>query len=539
MTRAEWERSVLAPARAKAPERAPDNHAPSAPVDLLCTPDDVADIDYDRDIADPGQFPFTRGAQSTGYQNRPWVTRPSATFGTPVEANAEYCRLLAAGATGLSVEFDRPTLMGRDPDHPLPAGVGHHGISVASVSDMLDLFAGIDLGAVPVTMAITGPAPMMFALFLVAAERRGVAWSALSGALQQNVWSGFIFPARPTMRLMTDVTTFCRTHVPRWSPVSVSGCELREAGATAQQELSFTLCHAIARVGHAIDAGLDVDDIGPVLSVALSAHGDFFEDIAKHRAARQVWARVMRDRFGARTDLASALQLHTQTSRASFVTHEPSSNAVRTALQALAAVLGGTDSLHTNAYDDVLGRPTAAAATLALRTQQVLAQECGLTGAVDPFGGSWWVERLTRDFADRTLSDIDAIDRLGGMVAAVEQGVPQRQVADVAHRTRADRRASEGGPVVGSVEVLAAGEPQVLVRESDGAGVRQQRDSAALAAALDRLRQTASGRGNTMDVFIECARAGARVGEMCEVLRAEWGEFVESPANGAGGASAG
>jgi methylmalonyl-CoA mutase N-terminal domain/subunit len=529
MTRAEWEQLILAPAREKLPAGASDAPASPAPVNLVCTPEDVAHIDYDRDIADPGQFPFTRGSHSTGYQDRPWIARPSAAAGTPVEANAYYRHLLASGATGLSLEFDRPTLMGHGPDSPPAAGAGgRRGVSVASVDDMCDLLAGIHLGAVPVTMAINGPAPMVFALFLVAAERRGVDWSTLSGTLQHDVLNGFLFPSRPTMRLMTDVIAFCR-RLPRWSPLSVSGCQLRDAGATAQQELSFTVCHAIACVGHAIDAGLDVDEVGSGLSMALSAHGDFFEDVAKHRAARQVWARVMRERFGATTDAACALRLHTLASPASLATHEPSGNVVRTTYQALAAVLGGTDSLQVNAVDNAAWLPTGEAATLALRTQQVLANECGLSGAVDPFGGSWWVERLTRDFVDRAFSDIDEIDRLGGMVAAVEQGVPQRQVAEAARRTRAGRVRSESGPAPDIGE-----RPAVLHPYGSGGrpvdrarAARHRGDVGAVAAALDRLRLAASGRDNTMDAFIDCARVGATVGEMCQVLRTEWGEYVE------------
>lgn len=519
MTRAEWEQSVLAPARAKTSDRPSDLHVPPArTVDLFCTPDDVAGIEYDRDIGDPGRFPFTRGAHSHGYQDQPWTMRQSAAFGTLVEANAHYRRLLASGATGLSIDFDGPTLTGRDPDHPRAAGaVGHRGVSVASVHDMLDLFADIDLGAVSVAMAVNGPAPMVFALFLVAAERRGVGWPALSGTLQHDILTASVLPPRSTMRLMTDVIAFCGTHVPRWCPASVSGSYLRDAGATAQQELSFTICDAIALVGQAVDAGLDADDVGSGLSVTLSARGDFFEEIAKCRAARQVWARVMRDRFGARTDAACALRLHTQTSRASLTTQQPSSNVVRTTYQALAAVLGGADSLHTYAFDDALSLRTDSAATLALRTQQVLANECGLTGAVDPFGGSWWVERLTRDFVDRTLADIEEIDRLGGMVAAVEQGVPQREVADAA------RRAQAGRAPVGASELGMGGD--AIVRQPDRVrAVPQQRDAGAVAEALGRLRQAASGRANTMERFIDCARTGATVGEMCDVLRAEWGE---------------
>jgi methylmalonyl-CoA mutase N-terminal domain/subunit len=545
MTRREWEASVLEPACAKAPERAaPFRTSSGREVDVLSTPEDVTDIDYDRDIADPGTFPFTRGVHRQGYRSRLWTARQFAGFGTPAEANARYRHLLASGATGLSVAFDLPTLMGRDPDHPLSAGeVGRCGVSVASLADMLELFDAIDPGAVSVSMTINAPAPMIFALFLVAAERRGVPWAALSGTLQNDILKEFIaqkefiYPPRPSMRLVTDVIAFCHAHVPRWYPVSVSGYHIREAGATAQQELSFTMADAVAYVGDAIEAGLDVDGFGPRISFFFNAQSDFFEEIAKFRAARQVWARIMRERFGARTDKACALRFHTQTSGVSLTAQQPYNNVARTTFQALAAVLGGTNSLHTNALDEALGLPTADAATLALRTQQVLAHECGLAGDVDPFGGSWWVERLTRDFVERTLADIEEIDRMGGMVSAVEQGIPQRRIAESAYRAQLDVEAGRRA-IVGVNTNVDADPHGVLTLAIDEAvaarqvervrSARRDRDARAVAAALERLRQVALGTGNTMEGLVACVRAGATLGEMCDVLRTHWGEYVES-----------
>jgi methylmalonyl-CoA mutase N-terminal domain/subunit len=384
---------------------------------------------------------------------------------------------------------------------------------------------------------------MLFALYLVAAERRGVPWATLTGTLQNDILKEFIaqkefiYPPRPSMRLVTDVIAFCQAHVPRWYPVSVSGYHIREAGATAQQELSFTMADAVAYVGDAIEAGLDVDEFGPRISFFFNAHSDFFEEIAKFRAARQVWARLMRERFGARTDAACALRFHAQTSGVSLTAQQPYNNVARTTFQELAAVLGGTNSLHTNALDEALALPTAEAATLALRTQQVLAHECGLTGDVDPFGGSWWVERLTRDFVDQTLADIDELDRMGGMVAAIERGVPQQRIAESAYRAQveidAGRRAIVGVNVhvdeephgVATLEI----DDQVMARQAERTRrARRDRDERAVAAALEALRGVAAGAGNTMEGLVACARAGATVGEMCDVFRGEWGEYVES-----------
>lgn len=467
MTRDEWERLVLLPAGANGPAR--DGMTPA---DLICTPEDLAGIDYDRDIADPGCFPFTRGTHASAYRDRPWATRQPVGARSAVEANAHCHHLLASGATGLRVELDA--------------------VSMTSVQDMLDLFAGIDLAAVPVTMADDGSGPMVFALWLVAAERRGVAWSALSGVLQQETGRERTFPVQPAIRLMTDAMAFCRAQAPGWCAVAVSGCDLRDTGATARQELSLTLGQAIDSVGHAIAARQRPDDAARGVSVVLSAHGAFFEDIAKLRAGRQVWARAMRQRFGVRSDEACALRIHVQTSRASLHAQELSSNVVRVTYQALAAVLGGAVSLHTRAFDDVLAQPTTDAATLALRTQQVLASECGLAGEIDPFGGSWFVERLTREFADQVWSDIEEL-----------AGSPARDGALV----------REGGGQ-GS-------------RVSGGDHATRPSADATVLAALGRLRDGVRGAANTMDLFVDCARAGATVGEMCDILRAEWGKSVE------------
>ncbi len=367
--------------------------------------------------------------------------RQFAGFGTAADTNQRYRELLAAGGTGLSVAFDLPTLMGRDPDHPLSLGeVGKCGVSVVTLADMEALFEGIDLGAVTTSMTINSPAPMLFAMYLVVAERQGVPWSRLSGTIQNDILKEFIaqkeyiYPPRPSMRLIVDVFRFCAEHVPRWNTISVSGYHIREAGATAAQELAFTLRDGIEYVQWGVDAGLDVDTFVPRISFFFNAHNDFFEEIAKYRAARRIWARVMRDRFGARSERSWQLRFHTQTAGVSLTAQQPYNNVVRTTLQALAGVLGGTNSLHTNSLDEALALPTTEAATLALRTQQIIAHESGVADVVDPLGGSYYVEALTNRIEAEALAYIDRIDRMGGMVAAIEQGYPQREIAESAYR---------------------------------------------------------------------------------------------------------
>src|SRR6188768_2830830 len=411
------------------------------PIERLYTAADLSALDYDRDLADPGQFPYTRGIHATGYRGKLWTMRQFAGFGTPEETNERYKQLLQAGGTGLSVAFDLPTLMGRDPDDPLSLGeVGKCGVSIVSLADMERLFEGISLADITTSMTINSPAPMIFAMYLVVAEQQGANWQTLSGTIQNDILKEFIdqkeyiFPPRPSMRLITDIFQFCGTEVPRWNTISVSGYHIREAGSTALQELAFTLRDGIEYVQYGVDAGLDVDDFVPRLSFFFNAHSDFFEEIAKYRAARKIWAQVMRDRFAARDERSLKLRFHTQTAGVSLTAQQPYNNVVRTALQALSAVLGGTNSLHTNSLDEALALPTAEAATLALRTQQVIAHESGVTNMVDPLGGSYFIERLTLDMEEGAYKYFDTIDRMGGMVAAVEAGFPQREIAEASYR---------------------------------------------------------------------------------------------------------
>src|SRR6186713_2209367 len=440
--KARWERETLEPTLKKSPERkGPFTTISGRPIERLYTADDVTGIDYDRDVASPGEFPYVRGIHPTGYRGKLWTMRQFAGFGSPEETNQRYKDLIAAGGTGLSVAFDLPTLMGRDPDHPLSLGeVGKCGVSIVTLADMERLFDGIKLGDITTSMTINSPAPMIFAMYLVVAEQQGADWKTLSGTIQNDILKEFIaqkeyiFPPRPSMRLITDIFAFCSKEVPRWNTISVSGYHIREAGSTALQELAFTLRDGIEYVQWGVDAGLDVDDFVPRLSFFFNAHSDFFEEIAKYRAARKIWAEAMRDRFAAKNERSWKLRFHSQTAGVSLTAQQPYNNVVRTALQALAAVLGGTNSLHTNSLDEALALPTQEAATLALRTQQIIAHETGVTNMVDPLGGSYFLERLTLDLEEGTYRYFDIIDRMGGMVEAIEQGYPQREIAEASYR---------------------------------------------------------------------------------------------------------
>src|SRR6187399_3022366 len=411
------------------------------PIERLYTADSISGLSYDTELADPGVFPYTRGIHPTGYRGKLWTMRQFAGFGTPEETNQRYKDLIAAGGTGLSVAFDLPTLMGRDPDHPLSLGeVGKCGVNITSLADMERLFEGISLSDITTSMTINSPAPMIFAMYLVVAEKQGVGWDILAGTIQNDILKEFIaqkeyiFPPRPSMRIITDIFAFCSEQVPRWNTISVSGYHIREAGSTAVQELAFTLRDGLEYVQWGVDAGLDVDDFVPRMSFFFNAHSDFFEEIAKYRAARKIWATVMRDRFGAKSERSLKLRFHSQTAGVSLTAQQPYNNVVRTALQALSAVLGGTNSLHTNSLDEALALPTAEAATLALRTQQVIAHESGVTNMVDPLGGSWFVEKLTLDMEAGAYKYFETIDRMGGMVAAIENGFPQREIAEASYR---------------------------------------------------------------------------------------------------------
>ena len=515
------------------------------PINRLYTAEDIAGLDYARDLADPGQFPYTRGIHPTGYRGKLWTMRQFAGFGTPEETNERYKTLLAAGGTGLSVAFDLPTLMGRDPDHDLSLGeVGKCGVNITSLADMERLFEGITLSDITTSMTINSPAPMIFAMYLVVAEKQGADLRKLSGTIQNDILKEFIaqneyiFPPRPSMRLITDIFGFCAKEVPKWNTISVSGYHIREAGSTSLQELAFTLRDGIEYVQWGVDAGLDVDDFVPQISFFFNAHSDFFEEIAKYRAARKIWARVMKDKFGAKNERSWKLRFHTQTAGVSLTAQQPYNNVVRTALQALSAVLGGTNSLHTNSLDEALALPTAEAATLALRTQQIIAHESGVTHMVDPLGGSYFLERLTLDMEEGAYKYFDEIDRMGGMVAAIEHGYPQREIAESSYRFQQAFEKKEKQMVGVNVFAESDEKPFPILYIDDTAHdtqlarlaeLRKTRDNAAVARTLSALQEAARGTVNTMYPLLDCVRAYATVGEMCDALRQVWGEYEEVP----------
>src|SRR6266513_1854732 len=460
------------------------------PINQLYTPNDVAALDYERDLADPGAFPYARGIHPTGYRGRLWTMRQFAGFGTPEETHRRYKQLLKAGGTGLSVAFDLPTLMGRDPDHELSLGeVGKCGVNVTSLADMETLFDGIRLGDITTSMTINSPAVMIFAMYLVVAEKQGADWRQLSGTIQNDILKEFIaqkeyiFPPRPSMRIITDIFAFCSDQVPRWNTISVSGYHIREAGATAAQELAFTLRDGLEYVQWGVEAGLDVDRFVPQMSFFFNAPSDFFEEIAKYRAARRLWARSMRDRFGAASDRSLKLRFHTQTAGVSLTAQQPYNNVVRTALQALSAVLGGTNSLHTNSLDEALALPTAEAATLALRTQQIIAHESGVANVVDPLGGSYFIEKLTKDMEDGALAYFETIDKMGGMVEAIERGFPQREIAESSYRFQQAFERKEK-VIVGVNDFVQADDPPIEILYIDESAADKQ------LAKLEALRRT-------------------------------------------------
>ena len=515
------------------------------PINRLYTREDIAALEYEKDLADPGRVPYTRGIHPTGYRGRLWTMRQFAGFGTPEETNARYKTLLKAGGTGLSVAFDLPTLMGRDPDHELSLGeVGKCGVSIVSLADMERLFDGIALGGITTSMTINSPAPMIFAMYLAVAEQQGASWKTLSGTIQNDILKEFIaqkeyiFPPRQSMRLITDIFAFCAREVPKWNTISVSGYHIREAGSTAAQELAFTLRDGIEYVQYGVDAGLDVDAFAPQISFFFNSHSDFFEEIAKFRAARKLWSEVMRVRFKAKNERSWKLRFHTQTAGVSLTAQQPYNNVVRTALQALAAVLGGTQSLHTNSLDEALALPTAEAATLALRTQQIIAHESGVTNVVDPLGGSFFLERLTLDMEREARHYFDVIDRMGGMVEAIEQGFPQREIAEASYRFQQSVELREK-IIVGVNDFVQEDEEPIPILYIDDSTANRQlarleelrttRDTDRVRKALDVLKETAKGTGNTMYPLLDCVRAYATVGEMCDALREVWGEYEEVP----------
>jgi methylmalonyl-CoA mutase N-terminal domain/subunit len=531
---------------AGAGHRVPEETLGGIPLAPVYGPDASAGRDVGRDLPPPGVYPYTRGIHPTGYRGKLWTMRQFAGFGSAAQTNGRYRFLLEQGQTGLSVAFDMPTLMGRDSDEPESLGeVGRCGVAVDSIEDMLTLFEGIDLGAVTTSMTINGPAIVLFALYLAVAEAQGVAIEKLGGTLQNDILKEyiaqkeFIFPVRESMRLVTDVMAFCTRHMPRWHPVSVSGYHIREAGSTAAQELAFTLADGFAYVEAGVAAGLAVDDFAPRLSFFFNSHIDFFEEIAKYRAARRIWARRMRERHGAADERSWMLRFHTQTAGCSLTAQQVENNITRTAYQALAAVLGGTQSLHTNAMDEVLALPTERAAHVALRTQQVLAHETGVASVADPLAGSWFVEDLTDRMEQAAQEYLDAIDERGGMIAAVEDGYPQREIADAAFRYQ--RQLDTGDRLVVGVnaftEEAAGPPPEVLVIGSEVEreqaqrlrALRQGRDGVSVANRLEALQGAARGSDNLVAPILDCVRARATEGEIVAALRQVFGTYRESP----------
>ncbi len=515
------------------------------PVDPLYTPSSISGQDYAATIGYPGHFPYTRGVYDSMYRDKLFTMRQFAGFGTAAATNQRYQFLLEQGQTGLSVAFDMPTLMGRDSDDPLAQGeVGRCGVAIDSLEDMARLFDGIDLAKVTTSMTINSPAAILLAMYLAVGELKGVPADRLGGTLQNDILKEYIaqkeyiFPPQPSLRLVTDVVAFCAQHVPQWHPISISGYHIREAGSTAVQELAFTLADGFAYVEAGMERGLAVDEFAPRLSFFFNSHMDFFEEVAKYRAARRIWARRMRDRYGARDPRSWLLRFHTQTAGCSLTAQQVENNIARTALEALAAVLGGTQSLHTNAMDEVLALPTAKAAQIALRTQQIIAFESGVTATIDPLGGSYFVEDLTNRMEQEAERYFEEIEARGGVLACIEQGFFQREIADAAFRYQ-QQLDSGDRLVVGVNSFLAADEAATeLLRigpevEEEQLGtlrrLREGRDGTSVKLALERLQEAARGSDNLMPRILDSCRALATEGEIIAALQEVFGTYRESP----------
>ncbi len=513
--------------------------------DPLYTPE-TTPVDYDRDLSYPGVYPFTRGVYPSMYRGRLWTMRQFAGFGTAEETNERFRYLLEHGQTGLSTAFDMPTLMGYDSDHPRSLGeVGREGVAIDSLDDMETLFAGIPLGEVSTSMTINSPAAILLAFYLCVGEEQGVAREALRGTIQTDILKEYIaqkeyiFPPEPSMRLVTDMVEFCAREMPLWHPISISGYHIREAGSTAAQELAFTLADGFTYVEWALERGLDVDDFAPRLSFFFNAHLDFFEEIAKYRAARRIWARLMRERYGAKNPRSWLMRFHTQTAGVSLTAQQPEVNIVRTAIEALAAVLGGTQSLHTNSFDEALALPTEDAVRIALRTQQVIAHETGVVNTIDPLGGSYYVEHLTNELERQAEEYFERIRKLGGVVEAIKENFFQREIAEASFRYQGEVERGER-VVVGVNRYQLQAEPEVEILKVDPALERKQvervqslrahRSSGEVEAALARLKDDAARDDrNLMPPIVDAARASVTMGEMCDAFREVWGVWRETP----------
>ena len=543
--RKRWEETVLRPSLLRQPERAAQFRSLSGlPVARLYGPWDLDGQDAERELGWPGEFPFTRGIHPTMYRGRLWTMRMFAGYGTAQDTNARFHYLLGQGQTGLSVAFDMPTLMGYDSDHARSVGeVGREGVAVDSVEDMEVLLRDLPLDRITTSMTINAPANVLLAMYVAVAKSRGISPRHIGGTIQNDMLKEFIaqkewiVPPRPSMKLIQDILVYGTREVPRWNTISISGYHIREAGATAVQELAFTLADGIAYVQAGIEAGLDVDAFAPRLSFFFDIHNDFFEEIAKLRAARRMWARIMRQRFGASNPRAWMLRTHAQTAGVSLTAQQPLNNVVRTTIQALAAVLGGCQSLHTNSMDETYALPTEDAVTLALRTQQVIAYESGVTETVDPLGGSYFVEDLTNRIEAEASAYINKIDEMGGMLAAIERGYPMREIAEAsyAYQQQLERRERV---IVGVNEFVASEDRPLPLLKIDPAVERRQlerlaqlratRDRAAVQRALDALSRVTEAGGNTMPAIVEAVEARVTLGEICDVFRAVYGEYRES-----------
>jgi methylmalonyl-CoA mutase N-terminal domain/subunit len=538
-----WEETTLQPTLQKSPERASEfTTVSSYPIRRLYTPADLPDWNPETDLGYPGTPPYTRGIHSTMYRAKLWTMRQFAGFGTAEDTNARFRYLLSQGQTGLSVAFDLPTLMGYDADHPLSEGeVGKCGVAISSLADMQVLFDRIPLADVTTSMTINSPAAVIWAMYLAVAEKQGADWKKISGTLQNDILKEYIaqkeyiYPPEPSMRLVVDTLEFGSKNTPRFNPISISGYHIREAGSTAIQELAFTLRDGIEYVEWGVRRGMDVDDFAPRLSFFFNAHNDFFEEIAKNRAARRIWHKTMTERFGAKNPRSWALRFHTQTAGCSLTAQQPYNNVVRTALQALAAVMGGTQSLHTNSLDEAWALPTEFAATLALRTQQIIAHESGVTNTADPLGGSYFVETLTNEVERGAWDYIEKIDALGGMVAAIERAYPQREIAEAAYKYQmaVDRKEKI---IVGvndylaeekSIEILQIDETVAERQAVRLRKLRAERSGAEVERRLDALRRAAAGTANLMPHIYDAVKAYATLGEICDAMREVFGIYEE------------
>ncbi len=538
----EWEKKVLSDFLAKLPERKKEFATSSGiSVDRLFTPLDTEGFDYTTDLGFPGEYPFTRGVYPTMYRARFWTMRQYAGFGTAEETNARFKYLLDHGQTGLSVAFDLPTQIGYDCDHPLSQGeVGKAGVSVSTLQDMEILFKGIPLDKVTTSMTINAPATALLAMYIAVGEKQGVPEARLGGTIQNDILKEFIargmyaFPPKPSMRLVTDIFAYCSENMPRWNTISISGYHIREAGATATQEVAFTLADGIAYVEAAVKKGLDLDEFARRLSFFFASQNNFLEEIAKFRAARRLWAKIMRERFGAKNPRSWLLRFHTQTSGATLTAQQPNNNVVRVAFQALASVLGGTQSLHTNSFDEAYALPSEEAVRIALRTQQIIAYESGVADTIDPLAGSYYIEYLTNRIEEEAMKYISKIDSMGGAVAAIEKGYIQREIVESAYGYQKEIESGEK-VVVGVNEFTGEEKTPIPILRVDPAVEKRQnerlnrmkgkRNNAKVNSALDKLRHVAEGDENLMPVIFEAVKAYASLGEICGVLREVFGEY--------------